>query len=221
MRWPDPMLPAIAKLLPPGYSLWQLSRLDVQKLTRKVLEWHPNIRHGDGARFTRAEYYLNSVSLKHEIARDTVVYVGRKNDELVCMVCVERDCDTKDLYGRLGIVDPLHRRSGVGIIVMELIEHIAQALGMANVYTYATLHDSAVQHLLEKAGYTPVGVIPGRDREYIQTRNEIVRVSEVLYLKSFSRSERILTPSPKNMTTAVKKIWRSINSNDSSESEVG
>lgn len=210
MRWPDPMQTPIADRLPERFSLTQLSRQEVPQLGCKVLKWYPNMRDGDGARFTRTEYYLHTVSLKDEVTRDSVVYVGRHDEELMCMVCMERDSDTKNLYGRLGIVDPVYRRSGLGAAVMELIELCARSVGMANVYTYATLHDSAIQRLLERSGYSPVGIIPGRDREYIPSRDEILRVAEVLYIKSLSGTERNLMPSPENMTPAVKRIWQAL-----------
>ncbi|MDR9749897.1 GNAT family N-acetyltransferase [Pseudomonas sp. SZMC_28357] len=211
MKWPDPTLISFKTMLQEGYTLAQLSRNDVEPLTHKILDWHPNLRYGDGSRFAKVDYYLNCVSLKHETTRDTVVYVGRKDDDLVCMVCVDRDCYTNSIYGRLGVVDPAHRRSGLGVVVMELIEYTAVSQHMANIYTYATLHDSAVQHLLERTGYRPIGIIPDRDREFIESENEIMRVAEVLYVKSLPQSERILTPSPENMTPAVRRIWETIN----------
>ncbi|MGY2402212.1 GNAT family N-acetyltransferase [Pseudomonas sp. SDO5271_S396] len=210
MKWPDPAqlnLPS----LPEGYTIVQLSRPDVEELARRVLDWHPNIRYGDGARFTRTAYYLDSVSLKHEVERDSVVYVGRKEGELVCMVCLERDPDTQNLYGRIGIVDARHRRSGLGVVVMELMEQAALLQGMASIHTYATLNDSAVQHLLERVGFCPVGIVLGRDREFIQGSNEIVRVPEVLYIKYLPHQERDLTPSPENMTPRVQRLWQSMN----------
>jgi GNAT superfamily N-acetyltransferase len=194
--------------------------VDVANLVAKLPDWYPNISHGDGARFTRPAYYFESVSLKYEISRDTVVYVGFKGFELVCMVCLERDHDTQSLYGRLGIVAPEHRRSGLGVVVMDLIEASARLQGLANIYTYATLHNNAVQQLLEKAGYLPVGIIPGRDREYIPVRNEVVRVPEVLYVKSLPHRERSLQARPENMTPTVKRIWQTIKSTDMSRTAV-
>ncbi|WP_341963772.1 GNAT family N-acetyltransferase [Pseudomonas sp. RC10] len=214
MKWPDPLQSRLSEALPDGYTLVQLSRLDVPKLVEKLPEWYPNISHGDGARFTRPKFYFESVSLKYESSRDTIIYVGLKGVELVSMVCLERDYDTKSLYGRLGVVAPEHRRSGLGVVVMDLIEASARLQGLANIYTYATLHNNTVQKLLEKAGYSPVGIVPGRDRECIPDRNEVVRVPEVLYVKALAHRERSLEAHPANMTPAVKRIWQTIKNVD-------
>ncbi len=220
MKWPDPLEFRLRETVPYGYTIVQLSRLDVASLVAKLPEWHPNISHGDGARFTRPSYYFESVSLKYETSRDTAIYVGFKGHELVSMVCLERDHDTQTLYGRLGIVAPEHRRSGLGVVVMDLIEASARLQGLANIYTYATLHNNAVQHLLEKAGYSPVGIISGRDREYIPVMKEVVRVPEVLYVKSLPHRERSLEAQPKNMTPAVRQMWQTIKKNHMSRTAV-
>jgi len=192
---------------PEGYVVAELKYTEVDELIKKLLLWHPQGISGEALRFVDREFYSDEVSFLGTKGHSVQIYVGKYQNDIVCMFCLEHDLRTRTLHGRYGVVAPEHRKSGIGVATVQVIEYQAVELNCSVIASYATLWHPYVQQLLERRGYKPVGIFPGRDLEFDSESGELVRVPEVLYVKQLTSSEEVVLPKPFNMTPAVKNLY--------------
>jgi hypothetical protein len=190
---------------PLGYTFEQLRREDIPALIARLQVWDPGIGAGSLKHYLDPRYYEAYTSLAGEDHAASIVYIGKRGDELVCMASLRIDDSAKVLFGEFGIVSPLHRGRGLSSFAGAAMIAHAYAARVAVALTYVTLRTPALQQSLEQVGFRPVGIVPCSDREL--TEKGARHVSEVLYARVFARPESIQEPEVSDMTPAVARIW--------------
>lgn len=207
--WKDISTLDIESVIPPGYTLDVLSREDIPSLCAAIKRWYPDITTGTGSKFLQPNYYAQHVGLKGEPDRNTIVYCGTYAGQLAFVLVLTKNTQSRTLFGEFGAIALEHRRGGIAALGGFMLNAQAQAMGFMMCYTLATMKTPAVQKMLERAGFHPVGIVPASDRE--QTSNgDVLSVSEVLYAKVYGETASILPVSEENMTEAVARLWSAI-----------
>jgi hypothetical protein len=207
--WKDLGELGIERILPAGYTQDVLSRDEIPRLCAAIKRWYPDIEVGIGSRFLQPGFYEQQVGLKGEPERDTIAYCGKFAGEIVSILILTRNTRSWTLFGDFGAVAPEHRRGGVAAFGGFMLDAQARAMGLMMSYTYATLKTPAMQKMLERAGFLPVGIVPASDREK-DPNGTVLSVSEVLYAKVFGDPASHSRVTPENMTDAVARLWHTM-----------
>jgi hypothetical protein len=206
MIWPSAQ--SLVDLVPPpeGYHYELLRSADVPELVRKVDEWFPGLSVSNASCFLREDFYANRVVLDQDSDRDFFVLMFKKGDEWAGMLSVERDRDSKVIYGRVGTIAESHRGARLSKCFPALMEAMGTFMGMGMVYSLATLKVAHMQTGFEKAGWQLIGIIPGFDRELVGP-GSVKRVFEAIYVKVLVTSSEFVLPTATGMTPMTKALF--------------
>ena len=206
MRWPGIQTISILAPLPPGYRFGRLDRAHVGEVIAALQAWSPEIAVGGTSCFLREDFYRDRVALDGDLEKD--VYAARilHGDELVGFWSFEREVDSLAIYGRLLAVAPAHRGARLGLSALSGTESIGRSMGVAFLYTLVTLKHPYGQQTLERAGYRPIGLFPGRDREEVSP-GVVKRVYQAVYAKLLAPAESVHWPDPKNLSPRARALF--------------
>lgn len=207
--WPTPAQLAQQVSAPEGYHYAVPTLAEVPALVRAVDDWFPGLAVGNASCFLREPFYADKVRLADGPAgadRDFAVLLFKQGADWAGMLAVERDRDSQVLYGRVGAVDPAHRRAGLSKTFAPLMEAMGVAMGMGMVYSLATLKLPHMQRSFESAGWQLVGVMPGFDREVVES-GVVKRVFEAIYVKVLAAGAELLHPGMEGMTPATRRLY--------------
>ena len=210
LPWPAPAALAQAVPLPAGYRLRVPALADVPALVEAVDVWFPGLAVGNARCFLRPAFYETRVQLADtpEAAdRDFFALLYEHDRGWAGLLAVERDRDSRVLYGRVGTVDPAHRGAGLSRTFAPLMEQMGHAMALGMVYSLATLKTPHMQRGFEHAGWRLVGIMPGFDRELGES-GKVQRVYEAIYAKPLAAGTDLLEPDPTGMTTDTLRLYR-------------
>ena len=205
MKWPTLQELNIQAPLPSGYRYAFPTRAEVAAIIDALSVWYPGIAVGNASCHMRESFYAQKVYLGDSDDRDFLVTLLKCEDELVGIFSVERDIDSRVIYGRIGAISPAHRGSNLSRALLSLEEAIGRLMGMGMVYGLATLKHPYFQRTFERMGWQLIGIMPGFDQELI-TPGDIRRVYEAVYVKVLE-SEKLLPPDKANMTPTVRDLY--------------
>ena len=220
--WPNPAALALSVPAPEGYHYVVPTRADVPALVRAVDDWFPGLAVGNASCFLREPFYAEKVHLADRddssddpagTGADFFVLLFKHDEDWAGMLAVERDRDSQVLYGRVGTVGGAHRGVGLSKTFAPLMEAMGIAMGMGMVYSLATLKVPHMQRCFERAGWQLVGVMPGFDREVVES-GVAKRVFEAIYVKVLAARTELLHPSVQGMTPATRSLYESLYPND-------
>ncbi|MGY2290951.1 GNAT family N-acetyltransferase [Pseudomonas sp. SDO528_S397] len=209
MPWPELDHLPPDPLSPPAYEWERLQRRDIAQVCANFRRWYPDITVGTARYFCDPAYYAASVCLAGEVDRDVIIFVGRYAGQIVAAVALQKNPDNHVLYNRVGACHPDHRGTGASSFMLYIMDALALHMGFAMVYNSVTLKSRAAQRLIERAHYTPVGIVPYSDRE-LNAAGEVNHVSEIIYVKLFHTAVPLSPVSPENMTDKVHALWQSL-----------
>lgn len=213
--WPHPSTLAQTVPAPDGYHYVVPTLADVPALVRAVDDWFPGLAVGNASCFLREPFYANQVHLADDTGEhaddrsDFFVLLFKHGEDWAGMLAVERDRDSQVLYGRVGTVGAAHRGVGLSKTFAPLMEAMGVAMGMGMVYSLATLKVPHMQRCFENAGWQLVGVMPGFDREVVES-GVAKRVFEAIYVKVLAARTELLHPSTEGMTAATRRLYESL-----------
>ena len=224
--WPQPASLALAVPPPEGYRYVVPTLADVPALVRAVDDWFPGLAVGNASCFLRVPFYAEQVHLADsandpaDASDDFFVLLFKQGEDWAGMLAVERDRDSQVLYGRVGTVGAAHRGVGLSKTFAPLMEAMGVAMGMGMVYSLATLKVPHMQRCFERAGWQLVGVMPGFDREVVES-GVAKRVFEAIYVKVLAARTELLHPSVEGMTAATRSLYESLYHSDTQAFESG
>ena len=192
--------------IPDGYRAEQLKRADIPELIRCLKVWFPDVTVGAESCYQREDFYSREASLEGEPERDVIVFLIKKDQELVGMASLQRSEDTLTLYGRLGAIAPRYRGAKLAYLGPALLEAMGRAMGMEVVYGLAEFTIPNMQMVLERAGFQIVGIVPASDRLMVAP-GVIKRVYEAIYVKVLVADADVLRPQPQSMTPRTKALY--------------
>jgi hypothetical protein len=192
--------------IPHGYRLEQLKRSEIPELIRCLKAWFPDVTVGAESCYQREDFYSREVSLEGEPERDIIVFVVKKDQELVAMTSLQRSEDTLTLYARIGAVAPRHRGERLAHIGPALLEAMGRAMGMEIIYAFAEFKIPNLQMILERAGFQIIGIVPASDRQMVAP-GVIKRVYEAIYVKVLAADVDVLRPQFQSMTPRTKALY--------------
>ena len=206
MNWPT--LDALTTLvpLPTGYRLEQIGRTHLAELISAIKVWYPGISVGVSSCYLREDFYRNRVCLDGELDKDIWVVRIMYDDEMIGVWSFEREVDSLAIYGRLIVLAPDHRGSGLSVYTLAGADKVGRAMGAAFIYAFATLKDPYVQRAFERAGYRLLGFFPGYDREEVAP-GVVKRVYQAAYAKLLAPEHEVHWPDPKNMTPRARALY--------------
>jgi hypothetical protein len=190
--------------IPHGYRTEQLKRSEIPELIRCFRDWFPDVTVGAESCYQREDFYSREVSLEGEPERDVIVFLIKKDQELVAMVSLQRFEDSLTLYGRIGAIAPRYRGAKLAYLGPALLEAMGRAMGMEVIYALAEFTIPNAQMAFERAGFQIVGIIPASDRLMVAP-GVIKRVYEAIYIKVLAAD--VLRPQPESMTPRTKTLY--------------
>jgi len=205
MKWPTVDELTIRAPLPSGYRYAFPARAEFREIIDALGAWYPGIAVGNASCHMRESFYVDKVYLGDSDERDFLVTLLKFHDELVAIFSVERDVDSRVIYGRIGAISPAHRGSNLSRSLLSLEEAIGRSMGMGMVYGLATLKYPYFQRTFERMGWQLIGIMPGFDQELI-TPGEALRVYEAVYVKVLE-PDKLLPPDKSNMTPTVRELY--------------
>ena len=217
--WPTPTALAQRVPVPEGYHYVVPSLADVPALVRAVDDWFPGLAVGNASCFLREPFYAEQVHLAEgaddpaDASGDFFVLLFKHGEDWAGMLAVERDRDSQVLYGRVGTVGAAHRGVGLSRTFAPLMEAMGIAMGMGMVYSLATLKVPHMQRCFERAGWQLAGVMPGFDREVVES-GVTKRVFEAIYVKLLAARTELLHPSAEGMTAATRSLYEALYRSD-------
>jgi hypothetical protein len=206
MNWASLHTLPVHTVTPDGYEHEQLRRDDIEAVVRNIRNWYPDISVGAAHGFVDASFYQRRVCLAGEPETDVIVYVCKRAGEIVSMTAIERDSTSATLQGRLAVVCPEHRNSGLARFGPFILDHQASAMGMALAYSRVSLKHVYAQRLVERAGFMLVGIMPASDREVVHP-GVVRHVPEALYAKVYAPRNMQFFPADDCMTDEVRRMW--------------
>ena len=205
MNWPTvDQLTALAPL-PDGYSYAFPTRTDIGQIIRALTEWYPGIAVGNASCHMRESFYTDRVHMGDGDERDFLITLLKWQGEIAAIFSVERDVDSRVIYGRIGAIAPEHRGAHLSRALLALEEAIGRSMSMGMVYGLATLKYPYFQRTFERMGWQLIGIMPGFDQELV-AQGKIRRVYEAIYVKVLEPAT-LLPPDKANMTEAVRGLY--------------
>ena len=190
---------------PPGYGYAFPARAEIVQIIRALEQWYPGIAVGTASCHMRESFYTSRVYLGDDEERDFLVTLLKCRGELAAIFSVERDVDSRVIYGRIGAIAPEHRGAHLSRALLALEEAIGRSMSMGMVYGLATLKHPYFQQTFERMGWQLIGIMPGFDQELVAP-GEVRRVYEAVYVKVLEPST-LLAPDKENMTEAVRELY--------------
>jgi hypothetical protein len=208
VKWPA--IPQLTELAPPpsGYSYAFPTRSDIPRIIQALEKWYPGIAVGNASCHMRESFYVDRVYFGDGKERDFLVTLLKHGDQTAAIFSVERDLDSRVIYGRIGAISPDHRGAHLSRSLLLLGEAIGRAMGMGMVYGLATLKHPFFQRTFEHLGWQLTGIMPGFDQEVVAP-GEVRRVYEAVYVKVLEPGN-LLTPDKENMTDAVRELYSTL-----------
>ncbi len=208
IRWPDPAA-LFADITPPGGRWLAAGRDDIGRVIA-LASAYPDITVGMESCHLAPEFYDREVFLRDEPSNKPVFVAAlERGDQLVAFASVEYTSRQRLLSGRLAVVAPSERHSGLGRLLSgQIPERIGRAIGAEILLSYVTLSHSISQHLLTEAGYTLVGVVPGYDRDLVD--GEVVRVWEACYSKLLIAEDQVRRPDPAHLLPGTARLVQAL-----------
>jgi len=198
----------MAVLLPrlDGYHDELLTRSEIPAFISAIKAWYPDITVGAASCYLNEDFYTNCVCLEDAPDKNISVILTKRGNELAGMLSLEREGDAKSLYGRLGIVNPAHRGTKLGLRFAQTFEIVGRAMGMEIVHALVTLKVPYMQRAFERMGYRLLGFTPGYDGEMVAP-GIVKRVYEAAYAKVLVSEDELLRPDPQNLTFKTKALF--------------
>lgn len=206
MKWPSIEMLRELVPLPPGYDFLAFEVSHIRPLITSLARWHPEIKAGIASCYLREDFYLNRVVLPGNEEADILVIPITFNGEMIGMWSWEREVDSLAIYGRLIVLAPEHRGTGLSVIAMKGTEHIGRTMGAAFLYALATLQHPYAQRALESAGYRLLGFFPGYDRVEV-TPGVVKRVYQAVYGKLLVSEDEVHWPQAKMMSPRAHALF--------------
>jgi hypothetical protein len=192
--------------LPPGYAVHTMRSEHIAAVTAALLHWYPDITFGANSGFLREHFFRDRVCLDGALDKDVIVLSVWHQDELVGVWASEREVDSLALWGRLVAVSPQHAGKGLTRGINEGMEEVGRRMGAAFIYAMVTLKHRYMQQALESGGYRLLGFLPGYDRELVAP-GVVKRVYQAVYAKLLAPENKVLRPSPTNMTPTARGLY--------------
>ena len=192
--------------IPDGYRVEQLKRSEIPEVIRCFRDWFPDITVGAESCYQREDFYSREVSLEGEPERDVIVFLFKKDQELVAIVSLQRSEDTLTLYGRLGAIAPRYRGAEAGLHGACIAGGDGTGDGHGSHLRSRRIYDS--QHA---DGFGEGGISDCRHRSCVRPTNggagsHQARLRSKL-CQSAGRRRRILRPQPESMTPRTKALY--------------
>jgi hypothetical protein len=205
MTWPT--VDQLTALAPPpeGYAYAFATRAEIGPIILALNEWYPGITVGNASCHMRESFYTDRVWLGDGAERDFLVTMLKRQGEIAAIFSVERDVDSRVIYGRIGTISPAHRGANLSRALLALGEAIGRSMSMGMVYGLATLKYPYFQRAFERMGWQLIGIMPGFDQELVAP-GEVRRVYEAIYVKVLEPNT-LLPPDKGNMTDAVRDLY--------------
>jgi GNAT superfamily N-acetyltransferase len=206
MKWPSIEALGVLAPLPSGYAFAPICSRDLAPLIASIKDWYPQISTGTNSCYLREDFYRDRVCLDGQ--DDKGIHATRilYGEELVGFWSFEREIDAMAIYGRLLVVAPDHRGTGLAAHAIAGTEGIGRAMGAAFMYAFATLQHPYAQRALERAGYRLLGFFPGRDREEVMP-GVVKRVYQAVYAKLLVPPEMVQWPDKEKLTPRAKALF--------------
>ena len=209
MKWPA--IETLRELipLPAGYDFLAFEHAHIAPIIVGLKEWHPEIAAGVSSCYLREDFYLKRVARVEtggEADADILVVPIAFNGDMIGMWSFEREVDSLAIYGRLIVLAPEHRGTGLSVLAMQGTEHIGRTMGAAFMYALATLQHPYAQRALERAGYRLLGFFPGYDRVEVSP-GIVKRVYQAVYAKLLVAEDDVHWPDPKNMSPRARALF--------------
>jgi GNAT superfamily N-acetyltransferase len=205
MKWPTVNQLTELAPLPSGYSYAFPTRTEIPQIVLALQEWYPGIAVGNASCHMRESFYTDRVFLGEADDREFLVTLLKYENQIAAIFSVERDLDSRVIYGRIGAISPEHRGAHLSRALLSLEEAIGRAMGMGMVYGLATLKYPYFQRTFERMGWQLIGIMPGFDQELVAP-DEVRRVYEAVYVKVLEPN-KLLAPDRNNMTEAVRELY--------------
>lgn len=208
-RWPalDTLKPD--KVTPPEYKYRSLARDEVSILCELILTWYPDISVGAGKSYTTPLFYEQEVSFSEDDGKHTIVYAGKYNGDIIGAIFLQINPASRTMYSRFAVSSPDHRGSGASLFAGYVMDALAEKMGLSMNYMHVSLKNRAMQQLVERAGFKPVGIIPFSDVE-LDSNRQPQHIVEALYVKTYLPPHLLLSVNPDNLTPMMQKVWMSI-----------
>ena len=159
MKWPTiDQLNDLAPL-PSGFSYSYPTRAEIPEIILALKEWYPGIAVGNASCHMRESFYTDRVFLDESEERDFLITLLKHQNRIAAIFSVERDIDSRVIYGRIGVISPEHRGAHLSRALLSLEEAIGRAMGMGMVYGLATLKYPYFQRTFEHMGWQLIGII--------------------------------------------------------------
>ena len=205
MQWPSIEELTARAPLPDGYHYAYPTKEDVPAIIEALKVWYPGIAVGNASCHMRRSFYLERVYFGSGSDRDFLVTLIKHQNELVAVFSVERDVDSQVIYGRIGAISrSIAGRTSADCFFLGGGDRSLDADGHG-LRLAAALKYPHFQRTFERMGWQLIGIMPGFDRELIET-GEIRRVYEAAYVKVL-QPEQLLAPSLENLTPAVRRLY--------------
>jgi len=204
--WPDIGELAARAELAEGYRLEPMRRAEIGELLCFVDTWFPDIRVGSASCFLRPAFYEERVHFAGEAARDELVLLLKRGDELAGMFSCARDPDAMAMHARLGVAAAPHRGAHLARAGLVFTEAVGRRLEMGIARGEATLKAPHVQRAFEGAGWQLIGITPGYDREMVEP-GVVKRVYEAAYAKVLVGAGGLLHPQRQNLTARTQAMF--------------
>jgi hypothetical protein len=192
--------------IPYGYRIEQLKRSEIPELISYFKDWFPDVTVGAESCYQREDFYSREVFVEGGPEKDVIVFLIKKDQELVAMFSMQRSEDTLTLYGRIGAVAPRYRGEKLAYIAPALLEAMGRAMDMEVIYALAEFTIPNMQMVLERAGFQIVGIVPASDRLMVAP-GVIKRVYEAIYVKVLAADADVLRPPSQGMTPRTKALY--------------
>ena len=210
MKWPE--IEAVCKSLetPEGYHIRAMSLCDVAVVTQKLREEYPDIQTGSESVHLKISHYIDNCKLAEtEVEKDYLAVVFCKGSEIAGMMTMKKDPLAKTLLGTMGCVFKEHRGAGLGVMGNEFFLECARLLKAGLAYTFVTTTHPYEQLAIERAGFSPVGIVPAFDIDTINGVSE-KRVFEVLYVKVLCDQSEISFPTTESLSPKCRELYSTL-----------
>lgn len=206
MRWPSAQAIAALSPLPAGYRYAPFGRAEIAPLMSSIQEWHPGIAVGVNSCYLREDFYLRRVCLDGDLDRDVIVVRILHGEDMVGFLSHEREVDSLAVWGRLLVLAPEHRGTGLAAASLAGSEAIGRAMGAAFLYGFAPVSTPHAAQGLERAGFRLLGFFPGRDREEVAP-GVVKRVYQIAYAKLLVAENQVHWPDMGKMTPRTRDMY--------------
>ena len=195
-----------------GLTLNLVQSVEVQRLTKVLKEWYPDITVGMESCHLTSHFYSDSCYLGDDSTsndKPVLPLLVKRGDEWIGFVTFEADGNAKSITSRLGVVNPQSRGEKIGHLGPLLLEGIGRKMGMGIAYYQVTLKIPHQQVIAEKMGFKLVGFLPAIDLDLVAP-GTAKRVTEGVYAKVLAPESEVLEPNMDAMTPKTRTLYEFI-----------